>query len=68
MQRVISTLILLVFIALFPAPSAKAWFFDDILVSIDGTDYTTENFKHWWSFWKEEGTTLPETPDPYVDW
>jgi hypothetical protein len=69
MQRILSALILLVFLSLLPAAPVKAWFFDnDTLVSIDGTDYTTEDFKRWWEFWKEEGMSLPETPDPYIDW
>jgi hypothetical protein len=69
MQRVISTLMLFVFISLLPASPVQAWFFgDNTLVTIDETDYTTEEFKRWWGFWKEEGDTLPETPDFYIDW
>jgi len=60
---------LFVFMALLPACPVQAWFFgDDNLVSIDGTDYTTEDFKRWWGYWKDEGSTLPETPDFYIDW
>jgi hypothetical protein len=69
MQRILSALILLVFLTLLPAAPVEAWFFDnDTLVSIDGTDYTTEDYKRWWEFWQEEGMSLPETPVSYIDW
>lgn len=71
MQRIISTLILLLFFALQPDPAveARAWFFaDDTLVSIDGTDYSSEDFKRWWKFWQDKDMALPETPDPYIEW
>jgi hypothetical protein len=69
MQRILSTLILLVFISLLSAAPAKAWLFGDSpLVAIDGTEYTAEDFKRWWGFWKEPEMSFPETPDPYIDW
>jgi len=69
MQRILSTLILFAFLSLLSAAPAKAWLFgDSTLVTIDGTEYTTEDFKRWWGFWKEPEMTFPETPDPYIDW
>jgi hypothetical protein len=69
MHRILSTLILFACLILMSAVPAKAWLFgDSALVTIDGTEYTAEDFKRWWSFWKEDGMTLPETPDPYIDW
>jgi len=65
-----SILILLLCLTLLPVkPAAASWFFgDDTLVSIDGNNYSSEDFKHWWQFWKEEDTPFPETPEPYIDW
>ena len=69
MHRILSTLILFACLILMSAVPAKAWLFgDSALITIDGTEYTAEDFKRWWSVWKEDGMTLPETPDPYIDW
>ena len=40
----------------------------DILVTIDGKGYTTEDFKRWWENWREKGMDLPKSPRPFVDW
>jgi len=68
MQRIASILILLTCLAVLPAAPAAAWLFDDTLVSIDGNNYTVDDFKHWWKFWQEDDQPLPKTPDPYIDW
>ncbi len=69
MHRILSTLILLACLSLLSASPAKAWLFgDSALVTIDGTEYTAEDFKKWWGLWKEDDMPLPETPDPYIDW
>ena len=68
MRRFTSILIILACLAFLPAAAAKAFLFDDTLVSIDGTNYSVDDFKHWWKFWKDDKTPLPETPDPYIDW
>ena len=69
MHRILSTLILFACLTLLSAVPAKAWLFgDSALVTIDGTEYTAEDFKRWWGFWKEDDMTLPETPEPYIDW
>ena len=57
MQRMISTVMLLSFLLLLPVSPATAWFFENkTLVTIGGTAYSTEDFKSWWSFWKEAET------------
>lgn len=38
------------------------------LVTINGTDYSAEDFKHWWQIWREEATPLPELPDEFIEW
>ena len=68
MQRMKSLLVLLAFLMFLPVAPASAWLFDDTLVSINGVDYSTDDFKTWWKFWKEDDSTLPPTPDPYIDW
>lgn len=68
MQRVISVLTLLLCLTLLPVAASAGWFSSDTLVTIDGTEYTKEDFKRWWEFWKEKDQALPETADFYVDW
>jgi hypothetical protein len=69
MRRFTPILILLVSLVLLPAASATAGFFtDDTLVSIDGKNYTVDDFKRWWGFWNDDNSPLPKTPDPYIDW
>ncbi len=38
------------------------------LATINGTIFTTDDFKNWWFNWKEKHSAFPETPDPFVDW
>jgi len=68
MRRMISVLTLLLCITLFPVAGFAGWFSGDTLVTIDGTEYTKDDFKRWWGFWKEKDQSLPETADFYVDW
>jgi len=72
MRRITPILILLACFVFRPAaPAVAGWFdtfFSDTLVSIDGTSYTAEDFKHWWKSWQNPDQPLPETPDPYIDW
>lgn len=69
MQRMTSILILLLCLAILPvAPASAFWPFDDTLVSINGNNYTADDFKHWWKFWNDDKSPLPKTPEPYIDW
>ena len=69
MQRMMSTLILLLcFMTLPVMPAAAQLFGGNTLVTIDGTNYSKEEFKRWWKFWNTENEPLPATPDIYVDW
>jgi len=38
------------------------------LATINGSNFTTDDFKNWWINWKEKDTHFPESPDPFVDW
>jgi hypothetical protein len=40
----------------------------DILVTIDGSEYTAEDYHAWWKNWREPGMDPPETPGPFIDW
>lgn len=68
MQRVISVLTLLFFFTLLPVITSAGWFSGDTLVTINGTEYSNDEFKQWWKFWKEKDQPLPESADFYVDW
>ena len=68
MQRFNYIIILLFCLALLHVTPASAFIFDDTLVSIDGNNYTVDDFKRWWKFWNDDNSPLPENPDPYVDW
>ncbi|MGV1100009.1 peptidylprolyl isomerase [Thiovibrio sp. JS02] len=51
-----------------PAP-VLAWSWGErVLVTVNGTQYTATDFSDWWANWQEEGMTLPETPEPFIDW
>ncbi len=38
------------------------------LATVNGTDYTTEDYKNWWRNWREEATPLPESPEEFIAW
>lgn len=69
MRHFSSILILTACLWLWAAPPAAAGFLgDDTLLSINENSYSSDDFSHWWKFWKEDGTSLPETPEPYINW
>jgi hypothetical protein len=68
MRRFISILILLFSMSFLLVAPAFSWWWDKTLVTIDGTSYTTDDFKAWWKNWNDENLELPKTADPYVDW
>jgi len=40
----------------------------DILVTIDDSKFTADDYRSWWSNWQEPEMNPPETPDPFIDW
>ncbi len=41
----------------------------DVLVTMDNSRYTTDDFRVWWENWRRDETmALPGTPEPFVDW
>ena len=50
-------------------PPAYAWFWgEQPLVTVNGIEFTANDFKVWWQNWKDKGDKLPGTPDQFVDW
>lgn len=41
---------------------------DDILLTIDGEPFTTDDFLTWWDNIREQDMKPPETPQPFIDW
>lgn len=38
-----------------------------VLLTIDDTEYTTEDFQTWWKNWQEPGMSFPDNPNEYID-
>ncbi|MFH1020474.1 MAG: peptidylprolyl isomerase [Pseudomonadota bacterium] len=46
-----------------------SWPWDEAkLATVNGTDYSAEDFKNWWRNWREETTPLPESPEEFIEW
>lgn len=41
---------------------------EEVLLTIDGESFTTDDFLFWWDNTREEGMEPPETPQPFIDW
>lgn len=71
MPRIITGVVflcLLVAAGLRPEP-VHAWFGGErALATINGRDYSRDDFKHWWQNWREADTPLPETPESFIEW
>jgi len=51
------------------AGDGRAWPWGaEKLVTINGSSFTTDDFKNWWINWKEKDMPFPESLDPFVDW
>ncbi|HIJ77676.1 MAG: peptidylprolyl isomerase, partial [Desulfobulbaceae bacterium] len=38
------------------------------LVTLNGVEFTANDYKAWWKNWQEEGDKLPATPDQFIEW
>lgn len=38
------------------------------LVTINGQSYKAEDYRQWWTYWKDEGTRVPEKLDDFIEW
>jgi len=71
MRRLISGIICCFIINLAsPVSSPGGWlpWGDNTLLTIDDQKYSDDNFRSWWSSWREPGDVLPDSPDPFIDW
>ncbi len=48
--------------------NASALFGGKELVTINGVEFTPEDYRHWWREWREPGMNLQESPDEFIDW
>ncbi|MCK4536751.1 MAG: hypothetical protein KAT93_07035, partial [Desulfuromonadales bacterium] len=61
--------VVLLFIVVSLTPStALSWGNPELLVEVNDTSLTKQDFLDWWQIWKEPDTPLPETPDAFIDW
>lgn len=50
-------------------PLLASWpWSDSTLVTVNGQNYTKEDFNVWWEHWQEDGMPFPATVDPFIDW
>ena len=72
MFRIIHAFIICFFIVnMVPNESMAAWPWGAQkieLVTINGVPYSTDDFKHWWSNWKEPGMKIPAEPQDFIEW
>jgi len=48
---------------------SAAWFWEQKpLVTINGVEYTADDFRSWWEKWREGDQPPPETPDEFIEW
>ncbi len=60
---------LMMVLSLFLTARAMSWpWADRVLVTINGQNYSADDFRHWWSNWKDKDSRLPQSPRPFVDW
>lgn len=66
MYRVVIRLVL-IFLCLLglSVGSANAW--DKTLVTINGVEYTDQDYRNWWRYWQDPGMEFFETPQEFID-
>lgn len=48
---------------------AHAWFWDDdVLVTINGSKYTEQDYRDWWRSWQEENMAVPDSTAEFINW
>ena len=61
-------LILIIIMAADGNREAGAWGNNKNLVTINGTKYTTDDYKHWWDSFKTKDMEFPDSPESFIDW
>lgn len=62
-----SLLLLLLLLVPLSSSHAALWGGSE-LVTINGTEFTPEDYRNWWREWREPKMTLQETPEEFIDW
>ncbi len=69
MRKIAAVFFVLLACSCLYSTSLQAWPWGaKVLVSINGHDYTAEDFKHWWASYKDKDSTFPNTPDSFINW
>ena len=70
-MHLLSKILLLVFALILLTSSSlpAAWFWGEKpLCTIGGESYSAQDFKEWWEYYQDEGSSFPEDPDPFIEW
>lgn len=60
---------IILFSVLVTCTDSEAWLWGpEKLSTINGRDYTSDDFKTWWVNWKEKDMPFPASAAPFVDW
>jgi parvulin-like peptidyl-prolyl isomerase len=51
-----------------PAASPAFFWGDQDLVTINGTGFSTDDYRAWWREWREAEMPVAQSPDAFVDW
>lgn len=70
MSRVIRLLLLAAALIFFGPDILLAWSWGENqkTLVVNGEEFSAANIKDWWSNWREEGMSFPETSDSLIDW
>ncbi|PKN23059.1 MAG: hypothetical protein CVU68_02395 [Deltaproteobacteria bacterium HGW-Deltaproteobacteria-3] len=66
---IVACVFLLSYAGLAQERAVAAWFWEETnLATVNGTEYSAQDFKNWWWNWREEATPLPESPEEFIEW
>lgn len=68
MRKTAWFMLLLVLLPLSFPGGGLAFFGGDELVTINGVEFSPDDYRRWWREWREPGMALLETPDEFIDW
>lgn len=70
LTRWLAALLVLLLWGLPSAPSVSAFWFgqEPEILRLDDERFTVADYRNWYKHWQEPDTSLPETPDDYIDW
>lgn len=66
-RSIIAAVVLFVGIA--GASQAFAWSWgNQSLATVNGVEFSADDFRAWWKNWREKGESVPQTPDEFIEW